>query len=428
MFINEIKENSKNQNNTKDLNCEPINKHSIYKQPFSLDKIKKFIYNRKQFQNLIKSENSDGRLLKLQKILKKKLSKINPESQRLIHKNDLLSKIMKQKKNNSEVESIKSISDKLSRNKEISLEKYNSEYNLPKLNIFKLIKRREVEEKTTITLFHNNNNVNLKKREDFFIPSDLITGRDLFQNQSRIIKISSFVNKSNNNEINEENKKILDINEINNKFNLKLNLGKNKHKESKIFKGKKYTIFGMLNKLFQYYSSEKNNKINNEKNNNINNNQDNNYINYPILNNSDFINWNESTDMIKKNINKRNSSNMINSYNSSDSSNLYITKLNVSKKPLFRRNSHSHLNISQFIKERCSISEMGRKNKEIIDNNRKVCIDCLFSKFEEKINIKKIFYKYLGKSIYEYEKDPSYNRIKAFDKKINKLLKKNVSF
>ena len=119
---------------------------------------------------------------------------------------------------------------------------------------------------------------------------------------------------------------------------------------------------------------------------------------------------------------------MINSYNSSDSSNLYITKLNVSKKPLFRRNSHSHLNISQFIKERCSISEMGRKNKEIIDNNRKVCIDCLFSKFEEKINIKKIFYKYLGKSIYEYEKDPSYNRIKAFDKKINKLLKKNVSF
>ena len=71
---------------------------------------------------------------------------------------------------------------------------------------------------------------------------------------------------------------------------------------------------------------------------------------------------------------------------------------------------------------------MRRKNKEIIDNNRKVSIDCLFSKYEEKINIKKIFYKYLGKSIYEYEKDPSYTRIKVFDKKINKLLKKNLSF
>ena len=427
-MINEIKENSKNQNNTKDLNYDSINKYNLYKPPFSLDKIKKFIYNRKKFQELIKSENSDERLLKLQKILKKKLCKINPESPRLIKKNDLLSKIMKKKNNTSEIVSIKSISNKLSRNKNIILEKYNSEYNLPKLNIFKLIKRPEVEEKTTITLFHNinnNNNVNIKKRDDYFIQSDLITGKDLFQNQSRIIKISSFSNKSNNNEIIDENKKILDINEINNKFNLKLNLGKNKNKESKIFNGKKYTIFGMLNKLFQYYSSEKNNNINTEKNN-----QDNNYINYPIFNNSELINWNEATDKInlfsKKNTNRRNSSNVINSYNSSDSSNLYITKLNVTKKPLFRRNSH--LNISQLIKERCSISEMRRKNKEIIDNNRKVSIDCLFSKYEEKINIKKIFYKYLGKSIYEYEKDPSYTRIKVFDKKINKLLKKNLSF
>ena len=215
------------------------------------------------------------------------------------------------------------------------------------------------------------------------------------------------------------------FNEINNKYNLKLNIDKNERKESKIFNRKKYTIFGMLNKLYLYYSSNQKNNITTEKNN-----PDTNYVNYPILSNSELINRNESTDIInigtKNNPNKIKSLNMINSYIDSDSSNLYITKLNVTKKPFLRRNSQ--LNISQLIKEKCKISEMNRKNRKIIDDNRKVSIDCLFSKYDEKINIKKILYKYLGKPIYEFENDPSYKRIKVFDRNINKLLKKNMSF
>ena len=45
---------------------------------------------------------------------------------------------------------------------------------------------------------------------------------------------------------------------MNEKFNLKLNLDFKK-KKSIIFHGKKYTIIGMLNKLFQYYSHVSNN-------------------------------------------------------------------------------------------------------------------------------------------------------------------------
>ena len=45
------------------------------------------------------------------------------------------------------------------------------------------------------------------------------------------------------------------------------------------------------------------------------------------------------------------------------------------------------------------------------------------SKIEQNINIKKILYKYLGKSIHQLEKDPSYLRLKELEKKIIAILK-----
>ena len=46
------------------------------------------------------------------------------------------------------------------------------------------------------------------------------------------------------------------------------------------------------------------------------------------------------------------------------------------------------------------------------------------SKIEQNINIKKILYKYLGKSIYQLQKDPAYIRLKSLERKIIEILKK----
>ena len=78
-----------------------------------------------------------------------------------------------------------------------------------------------------------------------------------------MIKIRSFSNICKNNDVSNE-QKLYDINEINEKYNLHLNLDKKEKKTNTIFRGKKYTMVGMLNKLFQYYSSESN--INNNTN------------------------------------------------------------------------------------------------------------------------------------------------------------------
>ena len=74
--------------------------------------------------------------------------------------------------------------------------------------------------------------------------------KDLYKNRIKVIKIASFLNNQREKELFFENQKILDINEMNSKYNLNLNLRNMRH--SKIFKGKRYTILGMLNKLYHY--------------------------------------------------------------------------------------------------------------------------------------------------------------------------------
>ena len=58
-----------------------------------------------------------------------------------------------------------------------------------------------------------------------------------------------------------------------------------------------------------------------------------------------------------------------------------------------------------------------------MENNTRINIDCLMSKIEQNISIKKILYKYLGKSVHQLENDPSYLRLKELEKKIIAILK-----
>ena len=116
--------------------------------------------------------------------------------------------------------------------------------------------------------------------------------------------------------------------------------------------------------------------------------------------------------------------NINNTYEASgEDTNTFLTKLNVNNKEL-SDNKEKEMDMTKFINNRCSLSDMNRINKEIIDNNKNIKIDCLMSKIEQNINIKKILYKYLGKSIYQLQKDPAYIRLKSLERKIIEILKK----
>ena len=428
MFELHIKENLKvpNERTFKDNFT-----NTLYKRPFLIEKIKKDIYQ-KNHHNLLKSNNSDKHLLKLKKNLKKKIKRINPINSNISASNnyDHLYKFIGKLNNNLQIKSIKNKQSIIPAKR--ILRRQRSDFDLPMINPKRIIKEPMNKNKNRTIIFLKDNSK--EKNQEKITNSEIIDSKDIFDNKPRIIKIRSFINTSRKSNISLNNEpKLFDINEMNEKYNMKLNSGDTGKQSSKIFHGKKYTIIGMLNKLFQYYSS--NESHNNQLSSN-NYNQTSNYMNLSKSNNSIFVNndtnnvKNSSTNKLmidtrfKYDPNTSSDININNTYEASgEDTNTFLTKLNVNNKEL-SDNKEKEMDMTKFINNRCSLSDMNRINKEIIDNNKNIKIDCLMSKIEQNINIKKILYKYLGKSIYQLQKDPAYIRLKSLERKIIEILKK----
>ena len=428
MFELHIKENLKvpNERTFKDNFT-----NTLYKRPFLIEKIKKDIYQRNH-HNLLKSNNSDKHLLKLKKNLKKKIKRINPTNSNISASNnyDHLYKFIRKLNNNLQIKSIKNKQSIIPAKR--ILRRQRSDFDLPMINPKRIIKEPMNKNKNRTIIFLKDNSK--EKNQEKITNSEIIDSKDIFDNKPRIIKIRSFINTSRKSNISLNNEpKLFGINEMNEKYNMKLNSGDTGKQQSKIFHGKKYTIIGMLNKLFQYYSS--NESHNNQLSSN-NYNQTSNYMNLSKSNNSIFVNndtnnvKNSSTNKImidtrfKYDPNTSSDININNTYDASgEDTNTFLTKLNVNNKEL-SDNKEKEMDMTKFINNRCSLSDMNRINKEIIDNNKNIKIDCLMSKIEQNINIKKILYKYLGKSIYQLQKDPAYIRLKSLERKIIEILKK----
>lgn len=395
-------ENQKNERYSPDLKSsfQKINNKAL----FSLDKIKQFINKRNYTNSLF---NSDERLTNLKNLSKKKLKKINHSSQKII--NEKISSEDKINKMNSNLKifSIKNIANILSRNKIISLKHQRSVNDLPNINI-------QTPNKKLLELLYSKSKSNIIKSEkskNFLFPNDIMDSKDLYKNRIKVIKIASFLNNQREKELFLENQKILDINEMNSKYNLNLNLRNMRH--SKIFKGKRYTILGMLNKLYHYYSSNSNNDIAYKliiKDN---------YPNSRNFDNNDLFDSNTFTELknvqTQKNIFEKNKFNTINTNINSDYSNTFLTKLD-------EKNNCNHKKISKL-----DIAQLNR-NLEIIKKNSKININWLNSRNGRGITAEKILYKYLERSLCAYGDDPSYHRIKKLNKNINKLLKNDTSF
>ena len=412
----QVNVNGNNQSKKKLLDNFP---NPIYKRPFLIEKIQKDIYRGKNYFKFIKTKSSDTKLLKLKNNIRKKvkIKKMNPLAQNFLASNNFayFYEFFGKLNNNLRIKSIKKNMFIIPSERIIQRQKSN--FSLPAISNRKTIKIPMMKKNNKTFLSVENNDIIEKEKEknkdnkdtnNTIIKSEIIETKDIY-NEPRIIKIRSFSNicKNNDTSINNENK-LYDINEINNKYNLQLNLAIKKEKKNTIFSGKRYTIAGMLNKLFQYYSSESN--ANNNTINSSMENQTSNLLNYTKLNNiNKFIPF--------KNISEINN----------EESNTFLTKLNVTNNAQINdkeKEKENKFSITKFINERCSLNVINRKNKEIIDKNEKIKIDCLLSKLESDISIKKIIYRYLGKTIYEISKDQSYVRLKELEKKIIDILKR----
>ena len=297
------------------------------------------------------------------------------------------------------------------------LVRQRSDFDLPMITRHKLKYNGLVEEeKTTMTFFDDNTISNSKDEEkntENLIESEMMDIKELFSNESRKISVCSFLNKLPGNESLKENYKVInDINIINDKYNLKLNLGSKKsNSTSNIFDGKKYNIYGMLNKLFQYYSSETNSSINKKTNYTGSNNCKNSSIDFDT-------NENKKNGKYEHSESGNNTIELMkDTYE--DNSNTFLTKLKNYNIPEKKEND-----ISKLIKKKSSMSDININNKQVITNDRKIGIHCLLSKVQKDISLKKILYKYIDKTLYELENDPLYKRIKEFEENIEKIMKK----
>ena len=374
--------------------------NTIDERQFLLEKIEKDILKGKNNIKHLRSNSLDEHLTKLRQNLKKKVKKknfLNPNNSSPKNFDHIYRFIKKQ--NNLKLKSIKN-NLRMIPTKNI-LTRQKSDINLPVINNRKIIKQFLLKKSRLPTLSFIEK-IPLLDNKEKISNSAMLGSNDIYANIPRIIKIRAFSNICKDNDLsNDKYSEENNINEIDSKYNLNLNSKIKYKKLNSIFHGKKYTKFGILNKLFEYYSSKSNNGI--SPNNENMENKSSNYINFSKSNNSIIDNNDE---MSKNNI---------------DESNIFLTKIKSNKNE--SEEKYNKFSVTRFISDRCSVGDINKRNKKIIEDNKKVSIDCLLSKIERKISVKKILYKYLDKTIYEIENDKSYTRLKEFEKNILDILK-----
>ena len=230
--------------------------------------------------------------------------------------------------------------------------------------------------------------------------------------------------------------KIENINKINDKYNLNLNLRhldeekrKNKNYNQRSI-NKKRDMVNYLIKKYIFAPSCKNNDT--EKNNytlNVNENVISPTINKRFKQNG--LENGQKNSLTLDNINiKKNNNNHCTKDDSFDNVNTFITKIKIKSKSKNRDESKKNFektNINNKIKKprKQIFKYLLDKNKDIIKHDQKIAVDCLYSKANSNLDEKKIFYNPLdnAKTNFSITKDPSYKKIKKFEKMIDNIIK-----
>ena len=225
---------------------------------------------------------------------------------------------------------------------------------------------------------------------------------------------------------------IENINKINDKYKLNLDLrhlDKDKQK-NKIYNtrsiNKKRDMMNYLLRKYIFAPSYENNDT--EKNNytlNVNENVITPTINKRFKQNG--LENGQKNSLTLDNINrKKNNNNHFTKDDSLDNVKTFITKIKIKSKNRdeskedFKKTNNIIKNPRKQI-----FKYFSNKNKDIINYDKKIAVDCLYSKVISNIDEKKILYNPLenAKTNFSITKDPSYKKIKKFEKMIDNIIK-----
>ena len=283
---------------------------------------------------------------------------------------------------------------------------------------------------------NSNNNLNEinsnKKSDTLLITSGMFKQKECFKEPSQKVKLGCIINlKKNKNELNNINNiypKIGNIKKINEKYNLQLDLKHLYDNNNKTLqKPRKMSKKGLMNYLFKKYATstsdlheenldndsnikaKKKNK--NKKQNIISIISRNSQINEEFIKSNSYSNSidsdNMSIDILKREF-----------FN--EDKNTFLTKMtNNESKEISAYNN----DISTKKKVRLKNIKIYEKNKDIINHDQKVTIDCLYSNVRAKIEPNKLVYKSIEKTTFELQKEPSYKKVKKFESIIDKIMK-----
>ena len=225
---------------------------------------------------------------------------------------------------------------------------------------------------------------------------------------------------------------IENINKINDKYKLNLDLrhlDKDKQK-NKIYNtrsiNKKRDMMNYLLRKYIFAPSYENNDT--EKNNytlNVNENVITPTINKRFKQNG--LENGQKNSLTLDNINrKKNNNNHFTKDDSLDNVKTFITKIKIKSKNRdeskedFKKTNNIIKNPRKQI-----FKYLSNKNKDIINYDKKIAVDCLYSKVISNIDEKKILYNPLenAKTNFSITKEPSYKKIKKYEKMIDNIIK-----
>ena len=319
--------------------------------------------------------------------------------------------------------------DKRRHTKEI---KNHDPYQLNRMLFNKLLKLKLEDNKVNINNSNNilpiispinqniKNNLKNEESEPLLVTSGMFKLNGLYMESYKKLKLGNVMNFKNNDDsiYQELYSKIDNMKKFNDKYNLNLNLNYlGKELKNKNIKTKSVFKSSLLNYLYNIYilGSKTKSNVNSNKTINYTGNNDNNNNKADIKNK--FFKIKESSSKIhyvdeEKNIkvHKREEKN--------EEQKTFLTKLNIKNK-----NSNNII-----IKPKKSLfSTLFEKNKNIINHNKKVFVDCLYSSANSNLSENKIILDSVrknGMSI-SLDRDPNYKKIKIFETNIDNIVKIN---
>lgn len=270
--------------------------------------------------------------------------------------------------------------------------------------------------------------ISLYKNKDFLTTSGMFKQKDFFKDPSNKMKLGSMLNIKavNDNIMKNYYQKIDNINKINDKYNLQLNLKylENNYPEKSHMMSKKL----LMNYLFKKYviSSPNGNDENNTNNANSRkkrhksrrksvrskksrNNVSDEFIKTNTISNSvESENNSVMTDVFKKDF--------------SEDTNTFITKVDADKPKEIKKET-SIFNSEIVKKRKNNDMKIYEKNKNIINQDKKITIECLYSNKICKVEPKQLLYNSIEKTAFQAQNQPSYRRVKKFENMIDKIMK-----